>query len=69
MKEKAKHKKSMFAAIILTQFICVLIIIAGVLAVKYTSRKTYKELSKFFADKMCDDTNVSDILSLTKNEI
>lgn len=69
MEENEKSVKGGFYAVIITQFICVAVLIFGVLAIKYLSVANFKKISKFYGDTLCEKTSVSDIKKYFGDEI
>mgnify|MGYP006992207729 CR=1 FL=1 len=57
-----KNKSSQFANIIITQGICVLIILTSVVVIKYFFKSTYKELKSFYISCVCSDTDIKEVL-------
>ncbi len=55
--------------IVVTQVICVSLILLSVLVVKYFFKSTYKELKDFYEIYICDDTNVEEVLKEGLDEI
>lgn len=54
------------AALIITQSVCVLIIITSVLVTKYFFKGTYKKLGSWYKENVCVTTDINEVLS---NEI
>ena len=55
--------------IVVTQVICVALIMASVLVVKYFFKSTYIELKDFYEIYICDDTSVEEVLKEGLDEI
>ena len=55
--------------IIITETICVLIILAGITAVKYLFTDTYGDLKAWYEEYICDETNIDEVLEEIENEI
>lgn len=69
MKNKKEKPKSIFSAIILTQFICVIILISEVAVLKYLLPKYYKKAARFIESTLFEDTDSDELQNLIKNEI
>ncbi|MBE6750003.1 MAG: hypothetical protein E7560_02445 [Ruminococcaceae bacterium] len=57
-----KNKNSQFANIIITQGICVLIILTSVVVIKYFFKSTYKKLESFYSAYICSDTDINEVI-------
>ena len=55
--------------IVVTQVICVALILLSVLVVKYFFKSTYKELKEFYEIYICDDTSANEVLKEGLDEI
>lgn len=51
------------AALIITQSVCVLIIITSVLVTKYFFKGTYKKLDSWYKENVCVTTDINEVLS------
>lgn len=54
--------KNRASAIIKTQLICVLIILAMLCTVKYFFADYFTEIKKYYLDNICDDTDVNEVI-------
>lgn len=52
-----------FFAIVITQCICVVIILLSVLCIKYFFKGTYKQIKVFYENEICSDTDIGEVLS------
>ncbi len=57
-----ENEKNYYINIIITQFICVTLILLSVLAVKYIFKAHYGEVVAWYNTYMCDDTSVDEVL-------
>lgn len=48
--------------IIITEILCVVIILAAVIVVKYAFKDTYKELKEWYETYICDETSIDEVL-------
>lgn len=55
-------KKSKYADIVTAQLICVLIIILGLLTVKYFFPDTFTEIKEFYTERICDETSIDEVI-------
>ena len=69
MKVKTKSPKNVTAAVIAVQFICVFILVAGVLCVKYFAPKSLRKISGFFKNTLCQQTDPVELLALFEDEV
>ena len=69
MQKKPEKAKNTFAAIIAVQFICVLVLIAGVLCVKYFSPEAAGKIKVFFKNRMCEQTSADELLSFFDDKV
>lgn len=60
--EITSNSKNYFSIIIITQCICIAIILLSVFAVKYFFRGTYKQLKEWYNQKICVDTDINEVL-------
>ena len=56
------NKTDNLAKLIIAQTVCVLIIISSVLVIKYFFKGTYKQLTKWYIDNVCVDTDINEVL-------
>ena len=61
--EETKEKRSTFAAVIITQFICVTLIFLSLFVLKKFFAPTYKAAEKFIKSEMFTGTDTEEILS------
>ena len=59
---------SQLANIIITQAICIALILIAVLITKYFFKDTYNELKIFYEQQICDDTDINEVIG-EENEI
>ena len=64
-----KVKVDYLYKIVITQVICVVLIMACILVVKYFFKSTYIELKNFYEIYICDDTSVEEVLKEGLDEI
>ncbi len=57
------NKADNLTKLIITQTICVLIIILSVITVKYFFGGTYKKLLSWYSENVCVTTDISEVLS------
>ena len=57
------NKADNLTKLIITQAICVLIIISSVIAVKYFFGGTYKKLLSWYKENICVTTDINEVLS------
>lgn len=70
MEENLTPKKSDYLyKIIITQVICITMILATIAITKYVFKSTYKELKTLYETYICDDTTVSEIMEGIENEV
>ena len=70
MEENSAPKKTDYIyKIVITQIICVVLLLAVVAITKYIFKDTYKELKVWYETYICDDTTVSEIMEGLENEI
>lgn len=55
--------------IIITEILCVLIIIGGITVVKYLFTNTFKDLNVWYEEYICDETSINEVLEEIENEI
>lgn len=65
---KKPNPNSQFANIIITQAICVALILMAVLVTKYFFKDTYNELKLFYEQQICADTDINEVIG-EENEI
>lgn len=51
-----------FYKVVIVQSVCVFLIIASVLVVKYFFKDTYKQVKDFYNDHLNSDTSVSEVI-------
>jgi len=62
------HKrKEMLFPIIITQSVCVALILLTLFVVKLFFVDTYKEAKKWYSDNICIDTSISEVLEVGEN--
>ena len=59
---------SQLANIIITQAICIALILIAVLITKYFFKDTYNELKIFYEQQICADTDINEVIG-EENEI
>lgn len=57
MEKTNTEKPDYLLKIIITQFICMAVIIGVCLGVKFFFKETYKELKNWYQTEICDDTD------------
>ena len=55
--------------IIITEILCVLIIIGGITVIKYLFADTYKDLKVWYEEYICDETSINEVMEEIENEI
>ncbi len=65
---KVSEKSSQLANIIITQAICVGLILMIILVTKYFFGTAFEEFSKFYSEQLCNDTDIYEVIG-EKNEI
>ncbi len=71
-KEKQKNSTSnCFSAIIITQCICVTVIIFTILGLKLCFKKDFSKAKNWYIQNICVDTDINEVLSGedTQNEV
>lgn len=58
MEKTNTEKPDYLLKIIITQFICMAVIIGVCLGVKFFFKETYKELKNWYQTEVCDDTDI-----------
>lgn len=56
------EKTNKWLHIIITQFICVAIILSTILITKFFFKDTYTELKEWYKTNICNDTDINEIL-------
>lgn len=56
------NKTDNLARLIIAQAVCILIILSSVLVIKYFFKGTYKQLTKWYIDNVCVDTDINEVL-------
>lgn len=59
---KTDKKSDYLFKIIITQFLCVAVLIGICIGVKYFFKGTYKELKGWYLSEVCDNTDVNEVL-------
>lgn len=63
MEEKSENRfGNCFINIIITQTICVLVVLLSVIVVKYFFKAEYAELEKWYKDNIAVNTEISEVL-------
>lgn len=57
-----------YFAIVITQCVCVIIILLTVICVKFFFKGTYNQLKSFYDSQICIDTDIDEVLSQTEDE-
>jgi hypothetical protein len=66
----AQKTNSKWLHIIVTQIICVSLILISLLTANFFLKNTYKELKNWYNENICNDTNIDEVLkSGDSNEI
>lgn len=60
-------KKEVFSYIVITQCICVVLILLTVITVKYFFRSAYKNIDEWYKNNICIDTDINLVLSEGEN--
>lgn len=60
--ENSPQKKDILLAVIITQFICIAIILAGILLMKYFSANNFDSIKDFYSEHFKTETTVSDVI-------
>lgn len=60
---KKTRKRDMFVPIIITQAICITLLLLTVLAVKFFFEGTYKEVKEWYGENVLIDTDINEVLS------
>lgn len=58
----APKKRDMYLNIIIVQSLCVVVILASVLTVKYFFRGTYSKVKEWYSSNICVDTDINQVL-------
>lgn len=67
--ESGQRTSERWIYVLITRLICMGIILASVLIVKYFFEDTYKELKNWYELYICDQTDINEVLLGDKNEI
>lgn len=51
-----------YTNIIITQFLCVAVVLLLVLTVKYFFKSEFKSLKKWYIAEICDDTRIEEVI-------
>lgn len=65
----ANKNMNCFFGIVITQCICVIIILIGVICVKYFFKDTYKKLDTFYKEEICSTTKIDEVISSEVSKI
>ena len=57
------NKIDNFSRLIITQAVCIVIIISSVIAVKYFFKGTYQKLLSWYNENVCVTTDINEVLS------
>ncbi len=68
-KEKASLKTDTLFSIIIAQSVCVLLILALILTVKYFFKSTYNDFKKWYELAVCSETNINEVLIGEENTV
>ncbi len=63
MKAEEK-KKDTLAKIVITQFICAILILAIVITTKYFFKSTFKSVKKWYQREIENDTNIYEVIGV-----
>lgn len=61
-------KRDMYLNIIIVQSLCVVVILASVLTVKYFFVGTYNKVKEWYSSNICIDTDINQVLETDKGE-
>ncbi len=67
MVPQEKKPFNCYFAIVITQCVCVVILLISLICIKYFFKGTYKQLKVFYEKEICSDTDINEVLS--DNEI
>lgn len=56
------EKKGMYINIIITEALCVAIVLASVLGIKYLFASDYKKLQKWYFTEITNDTEIQEVI-------
>lgn len=48
--------------IVITEFICVAVVLLSVLSIKYFFKSEFKSLKKWYTAEICDDTRIEEVI-------
>ena len=51
-----------YTNIIITQFLCVTVVLLSVLTIKYFFKSEFKSLKKWYTAEICDDTRIEEVI-------
>ena len=51
-----------YTNIIITQFLCVAVVLLSVLTTKYFFKSEFKSLKKWYTAEICDDTRIEEVI-------
>ena len=60
--ENTKHTENKWIGIVITQSVCILIILISLLLIKYFSADTFSSIKKWYENNICNDTDVNEVL-------
>ncbi len=59
---KTARARNYYISIMITQFICVLILLLSVICMKYFFKGTYSRVKEFYVNELCSDTDINEVL-------
>lgn len=60
--ETIKKPFNCYFAILITQFVTVLIIILSLLVIKYFFKPTFKNINRFYEKNICQEVSISEVI-------
>lgn len=59
---EAENRPNYYINIIITEAICLTLVFLLILSLKFISKAKYKSFKKFYDNKICADTSISEVL-------
>ena len=62
IENKTLKIKNPFISIMITQSVCVMLILISLVSIKYFFENTYNDLKKFYNSEICSDTDIDEVI-------
>ena len=63
--EKRTKNVNCYFCIVITQVVCVMLILISLVCIKYFFKNTYKKINVFYNEEICSTTDINEVI---KNE-